>query len=49
MMVKNKEKAFKYLQMVIFILENTNQVVLKGMDNIIGKMGLTIEDNFCQE
>ena len=49
MMDKNKVKAFKFLLMEIFTLENMSQGVLKVMESIIGKMVHITEVNFCQE
>ena len=50
-MIKEKSRGrdWRYLLMEICILESIRVVVLKGMDNIIGRMDLIIEDNFCQE
>lgn len=48
-MEKSMRKDYSYLLMAIFISGDTNQIALKGMDNIIGKMALFIEGNFFQE
>ena len=47
--MKKMVKGCRYLRTEIYMLENMNLVHLKDMENIIGVMGLCIEDSFSQE
>lgn len=48
-MVKSMKKDQSYLPMAISTLVGINQIALKAMDSITGKMDLFIEDNFSLE